>query len=103
MRTAIGSKRAAAVRRAALQVLESLESRRMLSAGDLDAAFGNAGIVVTNFDGPTTDNVQQAIHLNSGKTLATGTSDGRQLLTRYDASGSLDASFGSGGVLYIDP
>jgi hypothetical protein len=97
-----GSKRASIVRRATHTVLESLEGRRLLSAGSLDTSFGNGGIVTTSFNGSTNDLVDSAIHLQSGKSLVAGTSNGNELLARYNADGSRDLSFGSGGYVLVD-
>jgi uncharacterized delta-60 repeat protein len=97
-----GSKRASIVRQAAFTVLESLEGRRLLSAGSLDSTFGNGGIVTTPLNGPTQDTAQAAIHLDSGKSLVAGDSDGQGILARYDADGSRDTSFGNGGYVLVD-
>ncbi len=96
-----GMNRASIVRQAAHTVLESLESRRLLSAGSLDQSFGSGGIVTTEFTGPTSDMAQSAIHLNSGKSLVLATSDAREILARYNADGSRDTTFGNGGTVVV--
>src|SRR5947199_7403500 len=104
MRTAIGSKRAIAVRRAALQVWESLETRRMLSAGALDTSFGNGGTVITDVPGPNADLVAGAAHNGSGYLVVGNTfgSESKAHLARYSSVGARDTSFGSGGVVVMD-
>src|SRR5437763_1925015 len=79
-------------------VLETLEGRRLLSAGNLDASFGNGGVVLTDFQGATLDVAHDATPVgNAGKIVAVGESDGRIALARYNSDGSLDSSFGDTG------
>lgn len=59
--------------------------------GDLDTSFGGDGQVTTS--SPTSDVAVQP----DGKIVATGTVYGGFSVTRYQADGSLDASFGDGG------
>jgi uncharacterized delta-60 repeat protein len=68
--------------------------------GALDASFGSGGVVLTSI---TSDNVARATGVavqSDGKIVAAGSaygSGGGFALTRYEANGALDASFGSGG------
>ena len=78
---------------------------RYLPNGTLDPTFGTGGIVVTPIgDSATT----YAVALQSdGKIIAAGgasTSDFADnfALARYDVDGSLDSSFGSGGIVMTD-
>lgn len=70
--------------------------------GTLDSSFGSAGKVTTSF-GPTADSAQGVVIQQDGKIVVGGSTgfpqqrDDRFALARYDADGSLDSSFGSGG------
>jgi uncharacterized delta-60 repeat protein len=68
--------------------------------GSLDASFGAGGEVSTSF-GPNNDEAYSVTLQADGKIVVAGASDfSRHLaLVRYDVDGSLDASFGSGGML----
>jgi uncharacterized delta-60 repeat protein len=80
-------------------LIEPLERRQLLSAGQLDPLFGSDGIVqLTGLTG----NFADVKALPGGKFLAAGTakaSDGKLslLLARFNADGKLDGTFGSGG------
>jgi len=68
---------------------------RYLTNGALDASFGNGGIVVTDFDGDPAAgrDVAGSVAIQSdGRILAAGTG-----MARYNADGSLDPTFGTGG------
>ena len=70
--------------------------------GRPDAGFGNGGSVVLPV-GPGTDNARAVVALEDGKILVAGTTrssnnDVDSALVRLNADGSLDASFGIGGV-----
>jgi len=74
--------------------------------GSLDTSFGTGGQVVTDVDG--TDRAY-ALALQGGKLVAGGLSvsatagtNGDFGLVRYNADGSLDAGFGSGGRVTTD-
>ena len=81
--------------------LEALEDRCVPSAGALDLTFG-AGYVTTSLSGGR-DTAYSVLVQPDGKILATGlanqtTGKTAQVdLIRYNADGSLDASFGTGG------
>jgi len=68
--------------------------------GSLDASFGSGGTVTTSI-GPHEDIGQDLVVQPDGKILVSGYSfNGSSFdfaVVRYDADGSLDASFGSGG------
>src|SRR5947209_5479052 len=78
-------------------IIESLELRQLLSAGQLDASFGDGGIVTTDRG---LSNASGIIVQNDGKILITVFGDGPSgtHAARYDADGTLDASFGNNGV-----
>jgi uncharacterized delta-60 repeat protein len=72
--------------------------------GSLDASFGNSGLVTTNFSGTAQDEIFAAILQPDGKIVAVGASDAggagdNFALARYNANGSLDTSFGTGGLV----
>ncbi|MGB3342553.1 MAG: T9SS type A sorting domain-containing protein [Aequorivita sp.] len=74
---------------------------RYLPNGQLDSSFGDGGVVQTNVG---EDYLAATILLPDGKILAagraiTGGKDNNMLLVRYLPDGSLDPSFGSGGIL----
>jgi uncharacterized delta-60 repeat protein len=67
--------------------------------GKLDTSFGSGGIVKTDVTGSA---VPRDIALQSdGKIIVVGGSDDF-VVVRYTTNGSLDTSFGSGGVAYTD-
>lgn len=76
--------------------------------GSLDTSFGVGGRVVTNFSGNSEDVADELVQQPDGKLVAAGRSNagaaGRfdVALARYLANGSLDASFGIGGVVRTD-
>jgi uncharacterized delta-60 repeat protein len=75
--------------------------------GSLDASFGAGGKVTMNLGPGNTDDLPQELLLQeNGKILVGGgvaptavTIDGDAFLARFDPSGSLDRSFGAGGVV----
>jgi uncharacterized delta-60 repeat protein len=73
--------------------------------GSLDPSFGSGGEVTTHFTGGVEVAIAVAIQLD-GKIVVTGQtfSGGFQqfALARYNADGSLDTTFGSGGILMTD-
>ena len=82
---------------------------RYTASGALDTSFGTAGVVSQGFDGPdvfsdTDDEARAIIAQPDGKLLIAGKSDFSGgglswLLTRLNASGSLDTGFASGGLV----
>ena len=67
----------------------------MAQAGSLDASFGNGGIVTT----PNTSDPQGMAIQSDGKiVVAGGTTAPGFALARYNTDGTLDASFGAGGI-----
>jgi uncharacterized delta-60 repeat protein len=107
--------RAAATGRA---VLESLETRVLFAAGDLDPSFGaggtdGPGIVSTNLAPGSTaqpaDSAQAVVIDANGRILAGGFTDPGNLagsdfaLARYNPDGTLDTTFGGGdGIVTTD-
>src|SRR4051794_39298341 len=79
-------------RRILTQAVEALESRRLLSFGNLDPSFGTGGKVLTDFSGGSSNGY--AMTVSGGKTLVAGTLHGDFVVARYNANGSLDTTFG---------
>ena len=75
-------------------------------SGTLDPSFGTGGVVTTDFAGG--DDLIAALVLQpDGRILVAGwagdLSDGQDVaLARYDATGTLDPSFGDGGLVTTD-
>src|SRR6266536_4773993 len=70
--------------------------------GSLDGTFGSGGKVITNI-GPADDRPTALTLQSDGKILATGLTlqgaNNQVALVRYETDGSLDATFGSGGIV----
>lgn len=83
--------------------LESLESRVLLSAGALDPTFGTGGKVLTGVQGSRGGAAQAVVVQADGKIVTAGPAGSGAVqgfgLTRYNADGSLDKSFGAGGTV----
>ena len=79
---------------------------RLNADGSLDAGFGSGGKVLTDLGTATLDYVNSIEVQPNGKIVAAGAGDaigdGDFALVRYDADGSLDAGFGSGGKVLSD-
>lgn len=69
-------------------------------AGDLDLSFGAGGKVITTFPFGT-KSASAVLIQPDGKIVAVGTTGG-VALARYDVAGSLDATFGTGGLVTAD-
>src|SRR5438552_14047062 len=74
-------------------LLESLESRRLLSAGGLDATFGHAGSASAAFSSAKARSNAMAVGTD-GKIVEVGTNADNLAVVRYNADGSLDTTFG---------
>jgi uncharacterized delta-60 repeat protein len=88
-------------------VLERLEDRCLLSAGSLDATFGTGGLVTTDVLGSDPDTAHAvSVTQPNGKIIVAGQSGVARVaqlefaLARYNANGTLDASFGTGGHVF---
>jgi uncharacterized delta-60 repeat protein len=82
---------------------------RLKDDGTPDTAFGTGGITTFNVGSPTGDDRSQAIALQpDGSVVIAGTSDvnlvdNQFAVARLTPSGSLDPSFGSGGIVLLSP
>ena len=89
---------------------EPLEGRRLLSAGDLDPTFGSGGTIRFPYVSQVGENTTAhgVIAQPDGKVILVGSTDPRAdgntdfLVARFNADGSLDKSFGLGGVARTD-
>ena len=84
---------------------DNFSLRRYDSTGNLDASFGAGGIVVTDF--AALADVAKAVAIQAdGRIVVAGQSQSASgtdfAVARYNADGSLDTSFGSGGKLTTD-
>ncbi|RNL73939.1 hypothetical protein EBF04_29975 [Streptomyces sp. I6] len=74
--------------------------------GTLDAAFGTGGLVTTDFGPGSFDQASGVAVQADGKIVAAGLSDtgglGDFALARYNTNGTLDAAFGTGGLVTTD-
>jgi uncharacterized delta-60 repeat protein len=74
--------------------------------GDLDPTFGNSGLVTTSFDTGVYSEIDGLALQSDGKIVAVGLSydgtNGQFALARYDPDGTLDPTFGSGGMVTTD-
>jgi uncharacterized delta-60 repeat protein len=79
--------------------LEALEDRCLLSAGALDPTFGaGAGYVTTSLSRGSDVAWAVLIQPWDGKIVAAGTTSSGMALTRYNTDGTLDGTFGRGGI-----
>lgn len=79
---------------------------RYTTTGALDSSFGTGGVVITNF-GTSSDECYGMTIQPDGKLVLSGTSTVAGLqpdfaLARYNTDGSLDATFGIGGLVTTD-
>ena len=76
--------------------METLESRRLMAAGDLDPSFGNGGKLVVDLNTFSETAADVAV-AGDGGILIAGTLGNRYLLAKFLGDGSPDSSFGTGG------
>jgi uncharacterized delta-60 repeat protein len=90
--------------------MERLEPRMLYAAGDLDPTFGQGGWTSTFF-GPATpearsgnQQITDTLVQPDGRIVVLAAADGHKqvALYRYDADGTLDATFGDGGIVMTD-
>lgn len=70
---------------------------RYLADGTLDPGFGTSGVAVEGVGTATNDRANAMAVGEDGKTVVVGTSNDGFTMARFDSSGILDASFGTGG------
>jgi uncharacterized delta-60 repeat protein len=69
--------------------------------GSLDSTFGNNGRVTTDFNGRF-DEAYALVLQADGKLVAAGTNYSDFALARYNSNGTLDMTFGTGGIITTD-
>ncbi len=74
---------------------------RYSANGALDATFGDGGTLIS-FITPVSDNAAALAIQPDGKIVMAGYCPDVFCLARYDASGVLDTTFGSGGIVFTD-
>ncbi|MEO6028568.1 MAG: hypothetical protein ABIR79_17005 [Candidatus Binatia bacterium] len=75
--------------------------------GDLDPTFGGTGVVTYHFPGAFQDQANAVAVQTDGKVVVVGTSIAgsgapRLAVARWDATGVLDGTFGSGGTILLN-
>jgi uncharacterized delta-60 repeat protein len=91
-------------------LIESLESRRLFAAGDLDPTFGAGGTLRFPYKQQvgTETTANGVIAQGDGKIIVVGSTGPRDnadtdfFVARFQANGSMDRSFGVGGVVRTD-
>ena len=66
----------------------------------MDPAFGSGGVVIPDFGG--FEYLSAVVVQADGKIVGAGRADTDFACVRYLANGSLDSSFGAGGLVRID-
>jgi len=91
------------------RMVEALEHRRLLSAGDLDPTFGAGGKVLTDLPGSLSVTAASAVLQPDlkivvfGQAQRAGDPDTDFLVARFNEDGSPDPTFGGGkGYVTID-
>src|SRR4051812_13297690 len=81
---------------AAIQWIDPLEPRRMLShPGDLDPSFSGDGKATVDVGGTVTVNAQDVALQTDGKAVVVGNdSSGDFVVARFNLDGTLDGTFG---------
>jgi uncharacterized delta-60 repeat protein len=79
--------------------------QQQLLQGDLDPSFGTGGIQTTNLGSPD-DEANNVFPLADGQLIVAGSTllssgDYALTLSRYEANGSLDTSYGDGGTIVV--
>jgi uncharacterized delta-60 repeat protein len=70
------------------------------SSGALNTSFGSGGVVKNDISGGAVGN--SLLVLANGNILVAGYGSGDTLLVQYNSNGSMDDSFGSGGIVSVD-
>ncbi len=78
-------------------MIESLENRRLLAAGDLDNSFSGDGKLTFSFDQANTSTYASDVKSVDGKIVAAGSFGNTFGVARFNDNGSFDDSFSSDG------
>ena len=83
-----------------LSILLMASQQAAAQAGQLDSTFGTGGIVTTNFTEDNFAPIDNAVAIQSdGKIVLGGATPNGPALLRLNTNGTLDPSFGSGGIV----
>ena len=74
---------------------------RLDAQGDLDLTFGNGGVLTTDL-GTAQEAVEDVAIQPDGKIVAVGNTGAELVVLRYETDGSVDSSFGVGGMATAD-
>jgi uncharacterized delta-60 repeat protein len=77
-------------------------SQAVAQAGHLDSSFGTGGVFTTNFNQTNVTVANGAALQSDGKIVVVGSTPGGDALVRLNTNGTLDSSFGSGGIVNTD-
>src|SRR5688572_8950088 len=77
--------------------VERLEGRTLLAAGDPDPAFANGAAATISFPGAAFQ-VNDVALQSDGKVIAVGSKGGSLAVVRLNVNGTLDTTFGTGGL-----
>jgi uncharacterized delta-60 repeat protein len=92
-----------ALRAATRPLIEAIERRVLLSAaGDLDPTFGGGDGKLTFEYGHNANRAHDLAVLADGRFLVVGTGNLAAQLTRYNADGSPDTTFGDDGQVFLE-
>lgn len=84
----------------AFSVLFIASQQAVAQAGQLDSTFGTGGIFTTSFNGNNFAPIDNAVAIQSdGKIVLGGATPNGPSLMRLNTNGTLDSSFGSGGIV----
>ncbi|HZN68882.1 MAG TPA: proprotein convertase P-domain-containing protein [Tepidisphaeraceae bacterium] len=93
----------------ARRMMETLENRVLFAAGDLDTTFGGGdGVALVGLPTTLIDEAKAVAVQSDGKVLLAGSSStdnnfgGNFLVARLNTDGSMDTSFGTGGLVEMD-
>src|SRR5512145_3338275 len=78
-----------------------VSSSALAEGGTLDPTFGTNGIAVTDLGGSSDSGVNLVLQPD-GKIIMTGFNGSASFIVRYNANGTLDNTFGTGGKITAD-
>src|SRR5437870_2136540 len=81
--------------------IESLEPRRLLSAGDLDPTFSGDGKLTDSIGSDDANRNVAVVVQSDGKTVVAAADNSTLTVARYRIDGTPDAGFGQGGKVSV--
>jgi uncharacterized delta-60 repeat protein len=85
-----------------MNLIESLEPRRMFNFGSLDKTFGDDGFAHDDGNSLTRVNISRVFEQSDGRVITAGNALGNWALRRYLPDGSVDSTFGTDGFAQIN-